>query len=88
MSYKIDAPDAIVAGKTISDWTENWWKWVFQGLPDPYNPTDDKIGLLGLINNQGPVFFLAGTNGITDPSSTQTAMRFIVVPHGNLSWRR
>jgi hypothetical protein len=50
------------------------------GPADPFNPTDDKSGLLGYHNNHGDVFFLAGTNGIT--GSGGDALRFIVVPHG------
>lgn len=78
--YSIDKPDAIVAGKSISDWTADWWKWILQGPQDPFNPVDDKTGLLAYQDNSRPVFFLAGTNGVT--GSGGNAERYIVVPHG------
>jgi hypothetical protein len=79
-SFTIDPQNATVAGKSIEQWTEAWWKWVLQGPRDPFNPTDDKTGLLSHINNNGDVFFLAGTNGVTGAGGD--AMRFIAVPHG------
>jgi hypothetical protein len=78
-TYSIDKPDTIVAGKSISEWTVNWWKWILQGPQDPLNPVDDKTGLLAYQNNGGSVFFLAGTNGITGAGGN--AERYIVVPH-------
>jgi hypothetical protein len=80
MSVKVDAPGAIVDGKSISAWTKDWWSWIINGPLDPYNQSDDTTGSLSYINNQGPVLFLAGNNPFTGAASD--ANRYIVVQHG------
>jgi hypothetical protein len=79
MAFKVDAQGAIVAGKTISEWTQDWWKWIVTGPLDPFNPSDDTTGALSYLNNGNPVFFLAGGNPITGTHVSET--RYIVVPH-------
>ena len=79
MSVKLDAPGATVDGKTISDWSKDWWNWIIDGPKDPFNQSDDRTGLLSYINNNGPVFFLAGNNPFT--AAGNHAERYIVVSH-------
>src|SRR5262245_38975267 len=59
---------AEVAGRTIPEWSAEWWKWVFS-VPAGRNPLTDEDGRWATNNNAGPVFFLAGVIAI---SSTQT----------------
>ena len=79
MSVQLDAPGATVDGKTIADWTKDWWNWIIDGPADPFNQSDDTTGLLSHINNNGPVFFLAGNNPFS--SAGNNTDRFIVVSH-------
>ena len=47
-------------GERIGDWTDDWWTWTLQSsLAD--NPLLDTTGDDADENNDGPVFFLAGT---------------------------
>ncbi len=79
MSVKLAATGSIVDGKTITDWTQDWWNWIVDGPKSPFNQSDDKTGLLGYINNHGPVFFLAGNNPFS--TSGNNTNRYIVVSH-------
>lgn len=79
MSVKVESPGTTVDGKSISAWTKDWWNWIINGPKDPFNPSDDTTGLLSFVNNQGPVFFLAGNNPFTGAGNDTN--RFIVVPH-------
>jgi hypothetical protein len=56
----IYAPNAIVASQSIADWTEGWWTWA-ASLPATGNAFDDSSGALAHQNNNGPVFYVAGT---------------------------
>jgi hypothetical protein len=51
--------DAIVEGKTIGEWTAEWWKWVFS-IPTNQNPFFDLDGSLVHNGQSGPVFFGPG----------------------------
>ncbi len=79
MGVKLEAPGATVDGKTISEWSKDWWNWVIDGPKDPFNQSDDRTGLLAYIHNDGAVFFLAGNNPFSDAGNHSE--RFIVVPH-------
>jgi hypothetical protein len=70
----IDAPNTPVAGQSIADWTAGWWGWL---MPFQYGatPLDDTTGALANTNNNGPVFYVAGTSG-------GTANRTFTVPAG------
>jgi hypothetical protein len=59
-AYTIYAPGATVAGQSIADWTEGWWTWA-ASLPGTGNAFDDTSGALAHQNNNGPVFYVAGT---------------------------
>jgi hypothetical protein len=60
----VDPPGSIVAGQPIADWTVGWWSWVLQ-FPAVGNPLDDTTGALATVNNNGPVFYVAGTGAGT-----------------------
>src|SRR6266705_6673188 len=52
-------PDALVAGRTIPEWTAEWWKWILS-IPAAENPELDYTGeklLRGQPPNR-PVIFL------------------------------
>src|SRR3954453_19046549 len=70
-AYTILAPDSIVAGQSIADWTAAWWTWALQA-PDSTNPLTDPDGRFAHVQNNGPVFFIAGN----------TATRSFTVPAG------
>ncbi|HSU05752.1 MAG TPA: hypothetical protein VLI93_09280 [Acetobacteraceae bacterium] len=52
----------LVDGKTIAEWTENWWTWALQA-PANHNPLLDNTGSFAGTDNFGPVFFIGGTFG-------------------------
>jgi hypothetical protein len=56
-----------VAGKTIGQWTADWWNWAGAG---PANVFTDTTGAAATQNQSGPVFFLAGTQGGTPVTRT------------------
>jgi hypothetical protein len=77
-TYTIDDPNAIVEGKTIAQWTQDWWTWALQS-PAQKNALDDTTGQYAHVGNDQPgVFFIAGTTG-TATSATRT----FTVPKGD-----
>jgi hypothetical protein len=61
-------------GFSYAQWTGKWWQW-FIGMPDnDKHPFNDPTGANCARNQQGPVWFLAGSNG--------HAVRTCVVPQG------
>jgi hypothetical protein len=54
------APGSTYAGKTIGEWSVEWWKYLLS-VPVDQNPALDPTGINGNIGQQGPVFFLVGT---------------------------
>jgi hypothetical protein len=60
----IDPPNSIVAGQPIADWTLGWWTWALSfSAVTGQNPFTDPTGALATVNNNGPVFYVAGTQG-------------------------
>lgn len=47
-----------IAGETLGQWSNDWFKWALSFGPGPFSDTD---GSRDNINQSGPVFFLAGT---------------------------
>lgn len=47
---------------TYGDWSAKWWIWALS-IPEENNPITDQTGENCAINQQGPVWFLAGTTG-------------------------
>ena len=54
------APDTVVGGRTMSEWSALWWIWGFS-FPIP-GPLDDTTGEFGHLGNDGGggVFFIGG----------------------------
>ncbi len=59
--YEVLAPGSTVAGKSIAAWSAEWWKWAWNS-PAGADPLNDTTGALANQANNGPVFFLAGSN--------------------------
>jgi hypothetical protein len=58
-SIRVFNPDAIVDGKSIAQWTENWWQWALQA-PAGNGPLDSSSPEATHFNNNGKIFFIAG----------------------------
>ena len=61
-------------GMTYGEWSAAWWSWV-GGIPFATNPILDVTGEFGDIDQEGPVFFLAGSFG-------ETVERTLTIPPG------
>lgn len=68
--------NAVVAGKTIAEWSAEWWKWAYS-VSTNRNPLFDTNGAAANNGQDGPVFFLAGVFGISSEQS-----RTFAVPEG------
>ncbi|HEY0421090.1 MAG TPA: hypothetical protein VGC80_16365 [Acetobacteraceae bacterium] len=75
-AYTILPPSSDIAGRSIAEWTAAWWTWALQA-PAATNPLTDPTGAFAGVNNTGPVFFIASTNGLSGP-----AVRSFDVPAG------
>ena len=53
---------ASVEGRTQSDYANLWWQWAFS-MPQRQSPVRDATGADCAINQEGPVWFLAGGYG-------------------------
>lgn len=73
-AFTVLEPDAVVAGKPLADWTAAWWTWAVQA-PASTNPLLDKTGAFANVDNNGPVFFVAG-------NLSGTATRHFTAPIG------
>ncbi len=49
-------------GITYAEWTGRWWQWALS-IPKDTNPAADNTGKNCAVNQNGPVWFLAGTFG-------------------------
>jgi hypothetical protein len=63
-------------GFSFGEWTVRWWQWAVSS-PFDVNPIIDNTGKYAGINQTGPVWFLAGTNG-----ENQVPVRKCVVQFG------
>lgn len=60
-------PGGTVAGKTVGQWTADWWNWA-TSAPKGQDALTDTTGANANVNQSGPVFFVAGQpNDATDP---------------------
>lgn len=79
-TYTVDDPNTIVDGKTIAQWSQNWWTWAIQS-PADHNAIDDKTGQFAHVANNQQVFFIGGTfGGDAARSFTVTAGKPLLVP--------
>ena len=75
-TVQIVPPGDDVAGHSQLFWAQAWWQWAM-GIAAPINPLNDSTGQYAGVNNDGPVFFLAG-NALAGGVWTRT----ITVPVG------
>lgn len=59
---RVFPPNAHPYGKTINEWTAEWWRYVL-GFPAATNPLADSTGADCAAGQSGHVFFLVGTAG-------------------------
>lgn len=73
---------ATVAGKTIGEWTADWWVWAVN-QHGASSATTDTTGAYANINQSGPVFFVAGQPGNNEGKLPENikATRAFAVPH-------
>lgn len=83
------APDAKVAGKTISQWSQDWWRWAYSYSIDNNSPFLDGVGATEAeqvptgLGDMGGAYFLAGAIGVNYvPGQYLTANREVTVPSG------
>lgn len=73
-------PDSYPYGVSYPEWVARWWKWAFS-IPIENNPVTDMTGENCAVNQDGPVWFLAGTvGGVVDRSCTIPAEKAILLP--------
>ncbi|MGE0861801.1 MAG: VPLPA-CTERM sorting domain-containing protein [Gammaproteobacteria bacterium] len=60
-AYQVLSPGSSHEGKTLADWNAAWWTWAWNS-PAATDPLGDTTGALANQENDGPVFFLAGSN--------------------------
>jgi hypothetical protein len=71
--------DAVVDGKTIGQWTADWWDWV-GSFPVTASPLVDSTGELQNINQPGGSVFLVGGSPYLVAGSSAVATRSVDVP--------
>jgi hypothetical protein len=78
-----------VLGKTIGEWSAEWWKWAF-AIPVSTNPisTNPMLGGDCAQGQKGPVWFLAGVwqGGTAIRSCTVPGGKYILFPIANSFW--
>ena len=73
-------PGSTVAGRTIGEYTADWWRWALS-FTAPNDPFTDPTGALANLNQSGPVFFVAGTTGgAAERTFTVPAGTHLLVP--------
>jgi len=79
--FRIDDPSAIVDGKSIAQWTQDWWTWAMQSDADR-NPSNDPTGAFASRHNHGDVFFIGGVPLVANTANvSESAERNFRVPH-------
>jgi hypothetical protein len=84
-------PGSVVGGKTIGEWTQDWWRWAFSS-PVPFDPLSDTTGANQNRNQpNGPVFFVSGGSGFGPPSTRRFSVpagKYLLVPLVNWIYAR
>lgn len=73
-SFEIVPPGQSYRGESQANWGFDWWAWT-GSIPFAHSPIADATGAECARNQQGPVWFLAGTNG-------SSVTRSCTVPEG------
>ena len=81
-SFTTVDPESDVAGKSVAEWTGEWWEWAVES-PAENNPVyDDPTGKYAHVNNDNEsVFFIAGAAPVVDDAVVE---RSFFVPSGKL----
>ena len=80
--------DGPVDGVSLGDWTAEWWRWAQNAPIEPYLDPD---GRLCDMDQSGPVWFLAGTDGTFEPhrSCEVPEGKYLLLPVINMIyWQR
>ena len=87
ISSQSHATNPKIYGKTYGEWAAEWWKWALS-FPADINPIADETGELCDMGQSGPVWFLAGTFGLTgvERECTIPAGKAIFYPLINITW--
>jgi hypothetical protein len=75
-------PGQKLAGKTYAQWSAAWWQWA-AGITTSQSTLDDSTGAHCGVNQQGPVWFLAGTTGgsaLTSRTCTLPSGKGVLIP--------
>jgi len=80
-------PGATVHGKTLGEWSAEWWRWLL-AIPEPESPAKDPIGARCHLGQKSPVFFIPGSFGETyHRSCTVPCGQYVFFPIVNdLEW--
>ena len=79
------APGSTVEGKSISEWTVDWWTWAWTEYMD--NVIEDPTGDLQHLNQSGPIYHIAGTFGGTETREfTVPHDKHLLIPLVNTGW--
>ena len=80
-AYQVEATGSTVAGKSIAEWSAAWWTWAWNS-PAGADPLSDTTGALANQNNNGPVFFMAGSNsnGVVQRSFSVLEGKALLIP--------
>ncbi|MDX1933225.1 MAG: PEP-CTERM sorting domain-containing protein [Capsulimonadales bacterium] len=74
------APGSVVEGRTIGEWTTEWWQWAFS-QSTPNDAFSDTTGANAGVNQSGPVWFVAGTLGTLETRTLFVPTdRYLLIP--------
>lgn len=62
IDIQVYTADSKPYGLSYAEWSAKWWQWALS-IPNKDNPVEDKTGINCNKNQEGPVWFLAGTGG-------------------------
>ena len=83
---RVDPPHAMVAGRTIGEWTGDWWRSAISAVDFPFPANVSQPGALG--NFRGPVFFAVASPGpgVTTYTYTVPRGKHVLLPLYTYSW--
>ena len=71
MSDHVVETGELVAGQPLTSYANEWWKWAYS-MPQAHSPVRDTDGSRCAVNQQGPVWYLAGGFGTSKIHRTCT----------------
>jgi hypothetical protein len=81
-------PNGMLHGQTLHDLTAEWWRWI-ANAPADTNPILDETGDWAGVDNDGSVFFLAGSFGgeVTRDITVEAGVPILVPILNNLTFQ-